>query len=132
MPGKATDNGQVLAARSHAHSLIAAAQTSLRASRLLLRDAAGAIDAAADADEPVTDRLRAELRAAMSHAALVSRTVLAICQRLGSSSALFTDNRLEQLLRDGNAASQHMILSETHLDILARLLLGQEAGTPLI
>jgi hypothetical protein len=40
--------------------------------------------------------------------------------------------QIEQLVRDGNTATQHMILAETHLDILGRLLLGQDAGTPII
>jgi alkylation response protein AidB-like acyl-CoA dehydrogenase len=76
---KKTDNGQLLAERPHVHSQVAAAQTSLHAARLLLRDAAAAIDTAATANEPVSVLLRARVRAAMSHSAIVSHDVLAIC-----------------------------------------------------
>ena len=131
-PTKGTDSGQVLAQRPHAHSQIAAAQMSLDAARLLLRDAARQIDDAADAGEPITELLRARFRAAISHAAVVVRNVLGTCQRLASSTAIYTTNRLEQLLRDGSTATQHMILAESHLDIYGRLLLGQPAGTPLV
>jgi alkylation response protein AidB-like acyl-CoA dehydrogenase len=131
-PTKGTDSGQVLAMRSHAHSQVAAAQLSLAAARLLLHDAAADIDAAAEAGEPVTELLRARLRGAISHAAMTVRDVLGACQRLASSTAIYTDNRIEQLLRDGSTATQHMILAETHLEIYGRLLLGQPAGTPLI
>jgi len=131
-PTKGTDNGEPLATRAHAQHELAAAQTALDAARLLLRDAAAHIDKAADADEPVTDLLRARLRAAISHAAITVREVLGTCQRLASSTAIYVDHPIEQLLRDGSTATQHMILAETHLDIYGRLLLGQPAGTPLI
>jgi len=130
-PTKATDNG-VLAGRAHAQSQIAGAQMDVHAARLLLRDAAADIDAAAHAGEPVGEMLRARLRAAMSHAAIVSREALGTCQRLASSSAVYAGNPVERLVRDGMAAAQHMILSETHLDILGRLLFGVDPGTPII
>ena len=90
-PTKRTDNGQVLAERPHAHSRIGAAQTSLDAARALLRSAAGAIDEAAEAGDPVTELLRARMRAAMSHAAAVTRDVLLTCQQLASSTAIYSD-----------------------------------------
>ena len=130
-PTKATDNG-ILAQRAHAQAQIGAAQVKVHAARLLLRDAAADIDAAALADAPVTEMLRARLRAAMSHAAIVSREVLGTCQRLASSTAVYTGNPVERHVRDGITAAQHMILAETHLDILGRLLLGLDPGTPII
>ena len=110
-PTKGTDNGQPLARRAHAQSHVALAQTSLHAARLLLQDAAAAIDHAAERAEPVTELLRAQLRAAMSYAATISRQVFATCQLLASSSAVYTTNRIEQLIRDGqvppNTCSSH-------------------------
>jgi alkylation response protein AidB-like acyl-CoA dehydrogenase len=129
---KATDNGQKLAQRPHVHSQVAAAQTSLHAARLLLRDAAATIDAAATANEPVSELLRARLRAAMSHAASVSRDVLMTCQVLASSSAIYLANPIERLVRDGLVAAQHAILSSTHIDILGRLTFGLDAGAPVV
>lgn len=129
---KGTDTGQLLAQRSHVHTQVADAQLSLAAARLLLRDAAATIDAAAEAGEPVDVMLRARMRGAMSHAASVSRSVLSTCNLLASSSAIFTANRIERLVRDGMVAAQHMILSPTHVDILGRLTFGLEAGTPVV
>ena len=68
----------------------------------------------------------------MSHTAITVREVLGTCQRLASSTAIYTENRIERPFRDGATATQHMILAETHLDIYGRLLLGQPAATPLI
>jgi alkylation response protein AidB-like acyl-CoA dehydrogenase len=131
-PRKASDNGRTLAQLPHVHAQLAVAQTSLHAARLVLRDAATTIDAAATANEPVTEMLRARLRAAMSHAASVSREVLITCQLLASSSAIYTDDPIERLVRDGMVAAQHKILSPTHMDILGRLTLGLDAGTPIV
>ena len=94
--------------------------------------AAAAIDAAATANEPVSVLLRARVRAAMSHAAIVSRDVLAKCQLLASSSAIHVTDPIERLVRDGTVGAQHMLLSPTHLDILGRLTFGLDAGTPLV
>lgn len=130
-PTKATDNG-VLAERAHAQGQIGSVQMKLHAARLLLHDAAADIDAAARSGEPITEMLRARLRAAMSHAAIVSRDVLGSCQRLASSTAVYSGNAVERHVRDGITAAQHMILAETHLDLLGRLLFGLDAGTPII
>ena len=68
----------------------------------------------------------------MSHAACVSREVLHTCYLLSSSTGIYTQNAIERLFRDGNVATQHFILSPTHIEIRGRLMLGQEAGTPLV
>jgi alkylation response protein AidB-like acyl-CoA dehydrogenase len=130
--GKASDDGQVLARRPHVQTQVAEMQTALHAARLALLDAAAAIDGAAIAAAPVDELLRARLRAAMSHAAAVSRQVLQGCQLLASSSAVYTGTAIERLVRDGIVAAQHMILSPTHSQILGRLTFGFEAGTPVV
>jgi len=131
-PSKPTDGGGTLATRPHVQHAVAEAMTSLHGARLVMRDAARAIDEAAEQGEPVTELLRARARAAMSHAASVCRGVLATCQLLASSTAVYTSNRIEAIVRDGQVALQHMILSPSHLDILGRLTLGQDAGTPVV
>jgi alkylation response protein AidB-like acyl-CoA dehydrogenase len=131
-PTKGTDNGQVLAERGHAQARIGAAQTALDAARALLRSAAADLDAAATAGEPVTVLLRARMRAAMSHAAEVAREVLSTCEQLASSTAVYSDTSIERLVRDGRVATQHMILASSHLEILGRLLVGLDAGAPVV
>ncbi|HMK12063.1 MAG TPA: acyl-CoA dehydrogenase family protein [Acidimicrobiales bacterium] len=131
-PTKGTDNGQPLALRAHAHARLGEAQTALDAARALLRSASASIDAAAQAREPITELLRARARAAISHAAAVSREVLQTCYLLSSSTGVYTQNTIERLFRDGNVATQHFVLSPTHMEILGRLMVGQEAGVHLI
>ena len=131
-PTKATDNGQVLALRPHAHARIGEAHTALDAARQLLRSRIEAIDEAAEARAPVTELLRARMRAAMCQAAQTSREVLQTCYQLSSSTGIYTSNAMERLWRDGNVATQHFVLSPTHAEIVGRLMVGQEAGTPLV
>jgi alkylation response protein AidB-like acyl-CoA dehydrogenase len=131
-PTKGTDNGQPLSERPHAHSRLGAAQTSLDAARALLRSVAAGIDATAVAGDPVSEIHRARMRAAMSHAADVTREVLLTCQQLASSTAIYSGNTIERLVRDGNVATQHFILAATHQDILGRLMVGLDAGTPVV
>jgi indole-3-acetate monooxygenase len=131
-PTKRTDNGQVLAERPHAATRIGAAETALDAARVLLRDATRAIDAAATDQQPVTELLRARLRGAMSHAAAVARDVLVTCRELASSTAVYRGQTIERLISDGDVATQHVLLSRTHLDIRGRLMLGLDAGTPIV
>jgi alkylation response protein AidB-like acyl-CoA dehydrogenase len=131
-PVKATDSGQVLAARPHAQSGLGAAQTALDAARALLRATTAAIDTTAAVGEPVTLAQRAALRAAMSHAASVARDVLGTCYELASSTSVFAGTAIERIVRDGRVAAQHMILARTHLDIRGRLMLGLDPGTPLV
>lgn len=128
---KGAETGQTLAQRPQVQAQIGSAQMALDAARLLLHDAA-AIDAAAAAGRPVTELLRARMRAAMSHAASVGRDVLGACQLMASSSAIYVTNPIERLVRDGMVALQHMILAPGHVEILGRLTLGLDAGTPLV
>lgn len=129
---KGLESGQALAQRPQIQAQIGSAQTTLDAARLLLRDAAANIDAAASAGRPITELLRARLRAAMSHAASVCREVLNACQLMASSSAIYVTNPIERQVRDGMVALQHIILAPNHVEILARLTLGLDAGTPIV
>jgi alkylation response protein AidB-like acyl-CoA dehydrogenase len=131
-PNKGAETGQTLAQRPQFQTQIGESQMALDAARLLLRDAAANIDAAAAASEPITELLRARLRAAMSHAATVSREVLGACQLMASSSAIYVTNPIERLVRDGMVALQHMILAPAHVEIWSRLALGLDAGTPIV
>ena len=128
---KATDNDQTLAHRSHAQRAIGQATAALNAARLLVFDATGRIEAAAEATEPITAEHRAALRASMSHAAQVARDVTTAMYQLGSSSSLYVGNRLEQIFRDVHAATQHGLLNATFFELAARVQLGLDPGMPI-
>jgi alkylation response protein AidB-like acyl-CoA dehydrogenase len=128
---KITESGAPLGHGEHVQDAIARAEAAVRSARLLLLDAAERIDRAAAAGEPVTDVLRAELRAAMSHSADVSRTVLTSMYELGGSSALYVGNRLEQLIRDGLAGLQHGEVARDKFALAGRVRLGLDPQSPI-
>jgi alkylation response protein AidB-like acyl-CoA dehydrogenase len=96
----------------------------LRAARLLLLDAAAHLDRTAADNAPITDRQRAELRAAMSHANEVAREVFVTAHELAESKVLYRSNPIEQIVRDGLTAVQHVNNASVHFEIAGRLMLG--------
>jgi indole-3-acetate monooxygenase len=119
--GLAADR-QHLAERPHTQSVIAGSQASLQAARLLLY---------ATADAPATLGQRADLRAAMCHAAQVSRDVLMAMYQLGSSASIYTGNPAERLFRDGMVALAHFSLSATFAEAAGRVRLGLPPQLPI-
>lgn len=129
--GKVSD-GTLLADRADVQTTLGRSRAALGAARALLREAAGAVDAAAVEGRPIGEDLRSALRAAMSHAALTARDVLGATYTLASSSALYDGQPLERLFRDGNAAVQHALLHAAHFATYGRVLLGKPAGVPVL
>ncbi|MEU2288361.1 acyl-CoA dehydrogenase family protein [Streptomyces sp. NPDC013178] len=128
---KKSMTGGLLADSARVQTAVARAETELRAARLLLMSVAGAFDAASEKDEEVTLMQRADLRAAMSHAARVCRDVLVSMYQIGSSTSLYRANPVERLFRDGMAALQHANHSADFLEAAGRVRLGREPGLPL-
>ncbi|MET9112320.1 hypothetical protein [Streptomyces zhihengii] len=98
---------------------------------MLLRSAAGALEAAGETGREVTLDQRADLRAAMSHTAGVCRRVLVSMYELGGSTPLYRRNRVEQIFRDGMAALQHANHSADLFEAVGRVRFGHEPGVPL-
>lgn len=123
--------GGVLADTARAQYAIAKSEAELLAAKLLLQSAAAALQTAGEDDREVTIEERAALRAAMSHAAQVSRQVLVTMYELASSSALYRANPIERIFRDGMAALQHANHSAQFLDAAGRVRLGLPHAMPL-
>ncbi|MEW1569387.1 acyl-CoA dehydrogenase family protein [Streptomyces sp. NPDC093509] len=115
----------------HVQAAIARCEASLHAARLLLMSAAREMDSAGASGNPVTLEQRAALRAAMSHAAHVSRQVLVEMYELGSSSSLYRKNILERLFRDGMVALQHVNHSAVLFEAAGRVRFGLAPGRSL-
>jgi indole-3-acetate monooxygenase len=128
---KKTFTGGTLAESAHTQAVIARSEAALQAARLLLLSAAAALDTAGRDAVPVTMDQRAALRAAMSHAALVSREVLVAMYELGSSSSLYRGNSLERLFRDGMVALQHANHSAAFFEAAGRVRFGGDPGMSL-
>jgi hypothetical protein len=90
---KTTRSGLLLADEEHTQYAIAKADAALKASRLLLFSAVEALQDAAQRGDEVTIEQRADLRAAMTHAADVGREALVAMYTLASSSALYRADR---------------------------------------
>jgi alkylation response protein AidB-like acyl-CoA dehydrogenase len=125
-------DGNLLSAQLRVQSAIAAADASLRAAKLLLLSAAGDLDTAAAAGSEPGLELRGALHAAMAHAGQVSREVLVAMYELGSSTSLYTGNRLEHVFRDGMAAMQHGNVAPMHFELAGRVLLGLDPASPIV
>jgi indole-3-acetate monooxygenase len=127
----ATKDDGALAGNPRVQSAIAESDAELRAARLLLYSAAATLQTANETGSAVTAGQRAALRAAMSHAARVSRRVLGAMYELGSSSSLYTGNPLERLFRDGMTAIQHVNHSASAFVGVGRVRLGLDPDMPL-
>ncbi|GAA5180842.1 acyl-CoA dehydrogenase [Rugosimonospora acidiphila] len=128
---KHTFTGATLAESAHTQAVIARSDAALAAARLLLRSAAHTLDLAGHNAQPVTLEHRADLRAAMSHAAQVSREVLVAMYELGSSTSIYRGNPVERLFRDGMVALQHANHSAGFFEAAGRVRLGIDPGVPL-
>jgi hypothetical protein len=113
-------------------SAIARADADLRSAELFLLSVAEELYAAAASDTPVELGLRGEMHAAMSKAGRVGREVLVTMYELGSSTPLYTGNRLGQVFRDGMTVAQHGNVAAWHDELAGRILLGLDPGTPLL
>jgi alkylation response protein AidB-like acyl-CoA dehydrogenase len=128
---KRTSTGDTLADLVRTQSVIAKSEAAVRAARLLLYSAAETLQAAGEQAEPVTIEDRAALRAAMSHAAQVSRECLVAMYELSSSSSLYLGNPVERLFRDGMAALQHANHSAAFFEAAGRVRFGKDPSVPL-
>lgn len=126
-----SSKGGLRADDAHCQYTIAKADTAIAAARLLLFDTAEALQITAERGDEVTLQQRAAFRAAMSHAAEVSREALVAIYEAAGSSALYRHNPIERMFRDGMAALQHANHSRRFLVAAGRVHLGREPGLPL-
>ncbi|WP_232100311.1 acyl-CoA dehydrogenase family protein [Mycolicibacterium litorale] len=128
---KAAATGCFLADEAHTQYAIAKADTALAASRALLFSSIETLQSLAELGRAVTIQHRAALRAAMTHAAEVSREALVGMYELAGSSALYRGHPLERTFRDGMAVLQHANHSRRFLQAAGRVHLGRDPGVPL-
>ncbi|MFJ5213817.1 acyl-CoA dehydrogenase family protein [Streptomyces sp. NPDC088354] len=128
---KRNSTGATLAESPRTQYVLADSEAALQAARLLLTSAAQTLQDAAERGDTPTLEQRAALRAAMTHAAQVSRRTLVTLYELASSTSLYRGNRLERLFRDGMAALQHANHSALPMEAAGRVRLGMEPGLGL-
>jgi alkylation response protein AidB-like acyl-CoA dehydrogenase len=125
---KPSMTGGTVAEAARTQHTIEKSAAAVTAARLLLNHAAEELHMAGD---EVTLEQRAALRAAMTHAADVSRQALVALYEVAGSAALYRSNPIERIFRDGMAALQHANHSAIFLEAAGRVRLGLEPGVPV-
>jgi alkylation response protein AidB-like acyl-CoA dehydrogenase len=107
------------------------AEALLRSGRALLFEVVDDMWRTAVAGEPITERKRADLRLAMTHAAQnAARATHVVCAAAGTTS-IFTSSPLERYARDAEVVSRHNQLQLVNYEAVGRTLLGLESNSPL-
>lgn len=99
-------------------------KTALDAAELLVLRSFGDVEAALAAGEPLTDLMRASMRAAAVHATDVSREVATWAHLAAGTTAIREGSRLERAFRDLYTGTQHAFISEKVAADCAQVWLG--------
>lgn len=129
---KTGPDGTPLERRPRVQAAIGEATAHVAAARALLLTTVGVLDAAAEANRPVTEAERGAVRGALCHAAATARAVLTSMYEVGSSTVLYESNRIGRLFRDGHTAAQHAILSAAGYEMVGRTVIGLPADDPFL
>src|SRR5262247_2904713 len=124
-------SSDLLRDRAVVQSQIGEAEAMLRSGRALLFDVVGEMWQTAVAARPITERQRADLRLAMTHAAQSAATAThMICATAGTTS-IFTSSPLERYARDAEVVTRHNQLQFVNYEAVGRTVLGLESNSPL-
>jgi alkylation response protein AidB-like acyl-CoA dehydrogenase len=122
---RALGSSKSLAERSQTQAVVAQAEASLRAARLLVFDA---VDQAWREPEDRT-AARVGLRLAATHATRTAAEVVASMYDLGAGSAIYENSPLQRRFRDAHTATAHFQVNPASYELAGRLLLGLPTRT---
>jgi indole-3-acetate monooxygenase len=125
-------SSRTLAQRPATWTVVAQAEASLRAARLLYYDAIEQAWAAAQSPEPVSVELRTGLRLAATHAVRMTADVTRDMYDLAGGSAIYEDSPLQRRFRDAHTATAHFQVNPATWELTGRLLLGQPTETEML
>ena len=125
-------SSRTLAQRSATQAAVAAAESSLRASRALYYESIEAAWEAAQGNAPVPVALRNGLRLAATHAVRTSADVVRSMYDLAGGTAIYDDSPLQRRFRDAHTATAHFQVNAASRELPGRILLGQEADTAVL
>ena len=117
--------------RATVQAKVGEAEALLRSGRALLFDVVEEMWETVLASEPITERQRADLRLAMTHAAQHAATAThMVCAAAGTTS-IFTKSPLERYARDAEVVTRHNQLQAVNYEAVGRTVLGLESNSPL-
>ena len=124
-------SSELLRDRAVVQATVGEAEALLRSGRALLFDVVGDMWRTVLAAQPITERQRADLRLAMTHAAQsAAKATHMVCAAAGTTS-IFTSSPLERYARDAEVVTRHNQLQSTNYEAVGRTVLGLESNSPL-
>jgi alkylation response protein AidB-like acyl-CoA dehydrogenase len=124
-------SSDLLRDRATVQATVGEAEAILRSGRALLFDAVGDMWETVLAAQPITERQRADLRLAMTHAAQsAARATGMVCVAAGTTS-IFASSPLERYARDAEVVRRHNQLQLVNYEAVGRTVLGLESNSPL-
>jgi alkylation response protein AidB-like acyl-CoA dehydrogenase len=124
-------SSELLRDRAMTQAQVGQAEALLRSGRALLFDVVEEMWATVLAVQPITERLRSDLRLAMTHAAQsAAKATHIVCAAAGTTS-IFTKSPLERYARDAEVVTRHNQLQFVNYEAVGRTLFGLESNSPL-
>jgi alkylation response protein AidB-like acyl-CoA dehydrogenase len=124
-------SSDLLRDRATVQATVGEAEAILRSGRALLFDTVGDMWETVLAAQPITERQRADLRLAMTHAAQsAARATAMVCVAAGTTS-IFASSPLERYARDAEVVRRHNQLQLVNYEAVGRTVLGLESNSPL-
>ncbi len=127
---KQTLVGTPLREEAFIHSLVANAETLVRAARSYAIDVISDLWETLVAGDAPSPRQRAHYRLAIVHAHAASIQAVNLVYNAGGGSSIHASGPFDRLLRDVHTAAQHVVGSPRTYESAGRLLLGLDAGDP--
>jgi len=103
---------------------VATAEAKVRAARLLLHDAVGALDDSL--------RARAAVRLAAAHAVTECAAAVDLMYEAGGGTSIYATSPLQRCFRDVHTITQHVMVSKSAAILAGRVLLDIESDTSML
>jgi alkylation response protein AidB-like acyl-CoA dehydrogenase len=124
-------SSELLRDRAIVQAQVGEAEAVLRAGRAYLFDVVGDMWGTVLAGGVITERQRANVRMAMTHAAQsAARATHMVCAAAGTTS-IFASSPLERYARDVEVVTRHNQLQFVNYEAVGRTVLGLESNSPL-
>jgi alkylation response protein AidB-like acyl-CoA dehydrogenase len=117
-------SARVLAERASTQLKVAEAEAMVRSARAFLAQAIEAAWGEALAGGAIAIDRRRDLRLATTHAVRESARAIDLMYQLGGGTSVYRRSPLQRYFRDVHAATQHMMVGESTLELAGRLFLG--------
>lgn len=104
----------------------------LQAASALLYNTVDELVATVERGEEVSMALRGRVRLAGTFAPEAACQAVEICYRLGGGTSNYTTSALQRCMRDMHAITQHFIMAASNYEVVGRILMGLDPGTPAI